>query len=120
MRTTKTRAAKKPNVIRKSFEFRLAKSAGARLQSYNLSYQVIKKEPPKAAFRLGITVSTKIDKRAVLRNRMKRLIREAVRSLASKLPPGIDLVIIARKNFSELSMQDIAAEIKKTLVGRDY
>jgi ribonuclease P protein component len=69
-------------------------------------------------WRLGITVSTKVDKRAVIRNRMKRLIREAFRSLEPKLQGAFDIVIIARKDFSAMRSQEVAQELKKLLQGK--
>lgn len=45
--------------------------------------------------RLGCSVSRKVGG-AVVRNRYKRLFREAFRLLQHELPPGIDLVVIPR------------------------
>ncbi len=45
--------------------------------------------------RLGLSVSRKVGK-AVVRNRWKRLIREAFRLTRAKLPQGVDLVVIPR------------------------
>lgn len=45
--------------------------------------------------RIGITVSSKVGN-AVERNRVKRWVREAWRSIATDLPGGVDLVVIAR------------------------
>ncbi|WP_168205114.1 ribonuclease P protein component [Bythopirellula goksoeyrii] len=46
--------------------------------------------------RLGLVVSRKCGN-AVMRNRWKRILREAFRLLRSELPSGIDLVIIPRR-----------------------
>ncbi|MBI3466094.1 MAG: ribonuclease P protein component [Planctomycetes bacterium] len=45
--------------------------------------------------RLGLSVSRKVGG-AVVRNRWKRLIREAFRLSRAKLPTGLDLVVIPR------------------------
>ncbi|MBQ2445021.1 MAG: ribonuclease P protein component [Oscillospiraceae bacterium] len=45
--------------------------------------------------RLGFTVSTKLG-HAVVRNRVRRRLREIYRSVESELRPGYDLVVVAR------------------------
>lgn len=46
--------------------------------------------------RLGLSVSRKVGK-ATVRNRWKRLVREAFRLSKQRLPAGIDLVVIPRQ-----------------------
>ena len=55
--------------------------------------------------RLGITVSRKVGG-AVVRNRVKRRIREWFRRSRPKLRPGIDLVVIGRSGAASLSERD--------------
>ena len=51
--------------------------------------------------RLGVSVSRKVGG-AVDRNKVKRLLREAFRAEASRLPDDVDVVIVARPDALEL------------------
>lgn len=66
--------------------------------------------------RLGITVSRKVGK-AVVRNRIKRGIREWFRRHRIAIPSGIDYLVIARKDASERSARQRAAELNNLFEG---
>ena len=63
------------------------------------------------ASRLRVVISKKVDKLAVRRNRMRRVLREAVREELGLMKGGPDLVLIVLPGFVLPSFQ----EIKKTL-----
>ncbi len=72
--------------------------------------------PGDAKSRLGVTVSKRIGI-AVIRNRIKRRVREAYRlMLRDMLKPGISLVVIARSGASELTSEMINGELKAATI----
>ena len=62
--------------------------------------------------RLGVTVTTKVHKRAVRRNRFKRRVREIYRREQSKFQSPSDLVVIALQGATELDFGKLSRELK--------
>ena len=60
--------------------------------------------------RVGITVSKKLGK-AVIRNRVRRRIREVYRLNEEKFLPGWDIVIVARSRAVEVSFQKLTESL---------
>ena len=65
-----------------------------------------------ASNRLGITVSTKVGK-AVVRNRVRRRIREAYRRNELRFISGFDIIVVARVRASEVAYSDIEKNLLK-------
>lgn len=61
--------------------------------------------------RIGITITKKVHKRAVRRNRVKRRIREVFRHERPKFRKNRDIVIICRKGAEELSFEALEKDI---------
>jgi len=64
--------------------------------------------------RLGITVGKKAGS-AVVRNRLKRRIREFYRQNKGLFPPGTDVVITAKEDAGGLDFRQVANELKAVL-----
>lgn len=59
------------------------------------SFAVVVLENGLARTRMGLSVSRKVARRAVDRNRVRRILREAFRLSLAALPQGIDVVLVA-------------------------
>jgi ribonuclease P protein component len=96
-------------------EFRRVTARGQRAASG--SFVVLVAETASTArdparCRLGITVSRKVGG-AVVRNRVKRRIREWFRSERDSLGRGVDWVVIARPAAAELARSEAETELSR-------
>ncbi|MEX1364595.1 MAG: ribonuclease P protein component [Nannocystaceae bacterium] len=62
--------------------------------------------------RLGVTVTRKVGK-AVLRNRIKRLVREAYRRERTSLPTGLDMVWVAKRDAVDSTFPAVLADMRQ-------
>lgn len=66
--------------------------------------------------RLGVVISKKIDKRAVVRNRIKRLIYSITEELPKNIKQGYDILIVIRKNAVGKTRKELYLSIKQMLL----
>ena len=64
--------------------------------------------------RFGFIVSKKIDKRAVVRNKTKRVLRDAAKTLIDNVL-GKDIIIIAKKDLSFKEKEEVKKELGNIL-----
>lgn len=95
---------KKTTTLKKNYEFRRVYNKG---KSGVSPFLVVYVRPNRGGRnRLGVTVSTKLGK-AVVRNRVRRRLREIYRLAQPEMKQGYDVVLVARTrsvtaNYSEL------------------
>ena len=95
----------------KSFE--RAKKKGSVFQSKSFGMSVFKRN--NAASQFGFIVSTKISKKAVERNRVKRLLRQPLLELLSQIRSGFDVVFLAKKEILKTNREALSKEVKGVL-----
>lgn len=69
------------------------------------SLKYLKSDLPGTRF--AVIVGTKVHKRAVIRNKAKRRLREALRVALPKVRPGFDVLVVARKGIETKEYADI-------------
>jgi ribonuclease P protein component len=99
----------------KRAEFLKVSRAGTKLPSAN--FVVISARNVRQESRLGITVSGKVGN-SVVRNRIKRQVREFFRHRRAVLPPGTDFLVIARKGAAGLPAGAITSELGRAFSHR--
>lgn len=67
--------------------------------------------PSAASF--GISISRKVSKRAVVRNRIKRQIKSIIRQYLPNISPGWQVVIVVRPAAVECEFDDFLRELEK-------
>ncbi len=77
------------------------------LPEFTIKYQ----KQDNQDLKIGFVVSTKVDKRAVARNKLKRQMRQAVHDKIKDIKKGYFILIIAKKKALELDFDTIAKQI---------
>lgn len=95
--------------LKKNKEFQAVFRAG--ISKANRQFVVYQLDrPDQPSFRFGLSVSKRVGN-AVVRNRIKRRIREAMRELEPRLSIKKDYVIIARKPTANMSFHEIKSSL---------
>lgn len=95
---------KKENRLRSNMEFKRVYSKGKNYWNRNLILYVRKNNTNIT--RIGFSVSKKIGK-SVVRNKVKRRMREICRLRLDQLKEGYDLVFIPKKNVVDLTYKEL-------------
>nr|WP_275993536.1 ribonuclease P protein component [Argonema antarcticum] len=117
---------RKANRLKHRQHFSAVFRKGIRRQSANLTLRALKQSAdseggrspatgPEIPSRIGISVSLKVSKRAVTRNRIKRQIRAAFRHLLPQLKYGWWLVVVVKPKAEQCEYQQFLQELEQLL-----
>ena len=98
----------KDQKINKASEYQYIIRNGQRVNNKNLTIII---SPNSLGFpRIGLVVGKKVSKKAVKRNRIKRVLREVFRQNKTFFGSN-DIIFIVREDVSDLTFQQLKAEI---------
>lgn len=104
---------RKEERITRPQEFKKILKLGKRISSRNFVFYMKESENP--LHRLGIIIKKEIGP-AILRNRIKRYIREFFRQNKSQIKNFYDIIIMVKKGCSINRYQETEEELKKILI----
>ncbi len=95
---------KKGNVIKKNKDFKKVYKYGKSYADKNLVFFILKNNVKKT--RIGITTAKKINK-AVVRNKIRRRLKEIVRKNLDSIKSDYDVVVMCRVRSMESTYKDL-------------
>lgn len=108
MLASKYRLKKKINFARIEIDGRMIQSRSFGMGIYN------RKDIEPSHF--GFIVSTKISKKAVIRNRIKRIMSEIIRINLDKLKSGYDVLFLIKHQAVKISREELEIETYETII----
>lgn len=104
--------------LRRRSDIARCQQQGSKLYSKHFLLLVIPSETQES--RLAIAVTTKIEKRSVVRNKIKRRLREIFRSVRHAFTQPIDMVVVARRGVQECDFDDYKREVLGALRSKGF
>ena len=95
--------------LTKQKDFENVAKRGRSFFTPELGFKILKNNLDKN--RYGIVVNLKVDKRAVVRNKIRRRIREVIRLNDEKIKQGFDVMVLTRESVKNLKYKDIEEKL---------
>ncbi|NTW26714.1 MAG: ribonuclease P protein component [Candidatus Moranbacteria bacterium] len=100
--------------LKKQTDFSFVFSRGAYASFENLSIKYAKNSLD--VFRIGFPVGKNYSKKAVVRNRTRRVLRAACQEYLSQLKPGFDIIILIKPAYQDIELAKVITELKKVFL----
>ncbi|MGG3448829.1 MULTISPECIES: ribonuclease P protein component [Bacillaceae] len=104
---------KKSFRIKKNDDFQMVFSKGKSFANRQFVVYMHEKKQ-NVPFRIGLSVSKKVGN-AVVRNRIKRYIRQSFMDLKTDVSPGYEFIIIARKPAADMTCNEVKSSLMHVL-----
>ena len=98
--------------LRRRSEFLKVQESGTKVSSQHLLGLALRRDA--SAARVGFTVSSKVGP-SVVRNRVRRRLREIYRKRQGMLPPGVELVFIAKQSAAHADSTALTESVEAIL-----
>jgi ribonuclease P protein component len=98
--------------LRRRSEFLRVQDTGRKIDAGLVLALVLDQSPPGGETRVGFTVSSKVGN-AVVRNKVRRRLRELFRTRRAALPKGLDMVLIARASAAKAEWPDFVRAFER-------
>ncbi len=108
MLSSKYRLKKKINFARIEIDGKMVQSRPFGMGIYN------RKDDEPSHF--GFIISTKISKKAVIRNRIKRIMSEVIRINLDKLKNGYDILFLIKHQSAKITKEELEKETYATII----
>jgi ribonuclease P protein component len=102
------------NRLKKKKDFETVFGKGSIIKNKYFFLKIFKREE-NSDTRIGFIVSKKVSKKAVERNRIKRLFREVIRLNLGKIKPRYDMVYIVLASARDKDLSELEKEIMSIL-----
>lgn len=108
----------KPHRLKNRRDYRAVYAQGVRRYSPHLTLLALADSDAEGtdstpASSFGISISKKVSKKAVVRNRLKRQIKGVIRTYLSEIKPGWRIVIVVRPKAIECKYEHFLRELEE-------
>lgn len=103
------------NRLKKKINFARIEIDGATHQSRSFGMGIYNREDDEPSH-FGFIISTKISKKAVIRNRIKRIMSEVVRKNLKNIKKGYDVLFLIKHQAVKINKEDLEKETYEALI----
>lgn len=103
----------KKNRLTAKKDFTRVFAKGRLFRSKGISMKIVRNGLPESRF--GFVVSNKVSKKAVIRNKIRRRLRDSVGRRLAVIPSGFDVAVLVFREVIDMGFKDMDASVEKLL-----